>query len=133
MRENIMPLTHITIGAKDPKKSAAFYAAALGVVGYSQAFANDHWTGFSCGEGNPPLLVGKPYAGEAQAANGLMLGFAADSRAKVRDAHAAGLKAGGTDDGAPGLRPAGPPNTYAAYLRDPSGNKIGIFCNKPGE
>ncbi len=74
------------------------------------------------------MLVGDPFEGEASAANGLMLGFRADSRAKVREAYAAGMAAGGKDDGEPGLRPQGPPNTYAAYLRDPTGNKIGIFC-----
>ncbi|MFZ1988259.1 MAG: VOC family protein, partial [Alphaproteobacteria bacterium] len=84
--------------------------------------------------GQPPLLIGKPYNGEpASVGNGMMVGFAAETRAKVRAAHEAGLKAGGKDDGAPGLRPQGPPNTYAAYLRDPAGNKIGFFCNKPSE
>ena len=126
-------LTHITIGAKDKAKSAAFYDAALGPVGYSRAFENDHWVGFGCGEGNPPVLVGPPFEGEAVGGNGLMIGFAADSRAKVREAYEAGMKAGGKDEGGPGLRPQGPPNTYAAYMRDPTGNKIGIFCMAPGE
>jgi len=129
-----MPLTHIMIGANDPAKSAAFYAAALAPCGYQKAFEAGGRVGFSCGEGQPPLLIGKPYdGGAATFGNGTMIGFRAESRADVRAAHEAGLKAGGKDDGAPGLRPAGPPNTYAAYLRDPSGNKIGIFCNKPGE
>ena len=122
-------LTHITIGAKDKARSGAFYEAALGPVGYVKAFEMPRWIGFSCGEGQPPILVGDPHEGDASAANGLMLGFRAETRAKVREAHAAGLAAGGVDDGAPGLRPQGPPNTYAAYLRDPAGNKIGIFCN----
>ncbi len=126
-------LTHITIGAKDKAKSAAFYEAALGPIGYARAFEVPRFVGFSCGEGQPPVLVGDPFEGEATSANGLMLGFRADSRAKVREAHAAGMAAGGVDDGEPGLRPQGPPNTYAAYLRDPTGNKIGIFCMAPGE
>jgi catechol 2,3-dioxygenase-like lactoylglutathione lyase family enzyme len=122
------------IGANDPAKSAAFYEATLAPVGYKKAFEMHGRVGLSCGEGQPPLLIGKPYNGEpASVGNGMMIGFAADSRAKVRDAYAAGLKAGGKDDGAPGLRPQGPPNTYAAYLRDPAGNKIGIFCSKPSE
>ncbi len=122
-------LTHITIGAADKAKGAAFYAAVLGPVGYVQAFEMERWTGFSSGEGQPLVLVGTPFNDEpASPANGLMIGFAAETRAKVREAHEAGLKAGGTDDGPPGLRPQGPPNTYAAYLRDPTGNKIGVFC-----
>ncbi|MEI9965689.1 MAG: hypothetical protein WDM92_14450 [Caulobacteraceae bacterium] len=62
-----------------------------------------------------------------------MLGFRAPTRAKVREAYEAGLAAGGKDEGGPGLRPFGPPNTYAAYLRDPCGNKIAIACTEPGE
>ena len=126
-------LTHITIGAKDTDKSAAFYEAVLGQVGYARGPQHGNWVIFSCGEGQPPVLVGAPFEGEARAANGLMLGFRGENPAQVDAAHAAGVKAGGTDEGAPGPRPAGPPGTYAAYLRDPTGNKIGIFCMKPGE
>ncbi len=129
-----MPLTHITIGANDAAKSGAFYEAALAPCGYKKAFEMHGRIGLSCGEGQPPLLIGKPFDGQAATVgNGMMIGFRAESRAAVRAAHEAGLKAGGTDEGAPGLRPAGPPNTYAAYLRDPAGNKIGVFCNAPSE
>ena len=121
-------LTHITIGAKDKTQSAAFYEATLAPLGYARAFEHDRFIGFVCGENQPPVLVGTPFEGEATAGNGLMLGFRAASRAAVRDCHAAGLAAGGVDDGAPGPRPGGPPNTYAAYLRDPTGNKVGVFC-----
>ena len=125
-------LTHITIGAKDKAKSAAFYEATLAPLGYARAFEHDRFIGFTCGEGQPPVLVGIPFNdAPATGGNGLMIGFRADTRAKVGEAYAAGLKAGGADDGAPGPRPQGPPNTYAAYLRDPTGNKIGIFCMAP--
>ena len=128
-----MPLTHIMIGAKDKDKSVVFYEAALGPVGYKKTMDMGTRALLSCGDGQPPLLVGKPFEGEATFGNGMMLGFAAESRARVRQAYEAGLKAGGKDEGAPGLRPNGPPNTYAAYLRDPTGNKIAILCNKPSE
>jgi catechol 2,3-dioxygenase-like lactoylglutathione lyase family enzyme len=128
-----MPVTHIMLGAKDKAKSVAFYEAALAPVGYKKMMEQETRAIFSCGEGQPPVIVGKPYEGEASFGNGTMIGFAAESRAKVRDAYEAGLKSGGKDDGKPGPRPNGPPNTYAAYLRDPAGNKIGFFCMKPGE
>ena len=119
-------LTHIIIGAVDTDKSGDFYEAVLTPLGYTRG-AMGKWAGFNCGEGNPPVMVGAPFEGEARPANGVMIGFRGDSPATVDAAHAAGLKAGGTDDGAPGPRTAGPPGTYAAYLRDPTGNKIGIF------
>ena len=129
-----MPVSHIMIGSNDPAKSVAFYEAALAPCGYAKAFEMTGRVGFSCGQGQPPLLIGKPADGKpATFGNGMMLGFVAESRARVREAYEAGLKAGGKDEGKPGLRPEGPPNTYAAYLRDPAGNKLGIFCNKPSE
>ena len=120
-------LSHITIGAKDKDASARFYDAVLSPLGYSMTDLG-RWALFSAGEGQPPVLVGKPHEGEASYGNGLMLGFGGGDPDKIQAAHAAGVKAGGTDEGAPGPRPAGPPGTYAAYLRDPTGNKIGLFC-----
>src|SRR5712675_1677030 len=42
----------------------------------------------------------------------------------------AGLAAGGTDDGAPGLRDYHA-SYYAAFLRDPDGNRIEAVCHHP--
>jgi len=44
----------------------------------------------------------------------------------VRDFHRLGIAHGGTDDGQPGIRAAYDPNYYAAFLRDPDGNKIEV-------
>ena len=52
-----------------------------------------------------------------------MPAFAAPSQEAVRAFHKAALAAGGTDEGAPGLRPYGP-SFFAAYVRDPDGNKL---------
>jgi catechol 2,3-dioxygenase-like lactoylglutathione lyase family enzyme len=53
----------------------------------------------------------------------MTIGFAGATAAEVDAFHAAGLAAGGTDEGAPGAR-SHLPGAYAAYLRDPAGNKI---------
>ena len=123
-------LTHMMLGAKDPKASADFFDAVLGALGHKRMFTMNDRYGWSAGEGTPPLIVGPPGDGaDACHGNGTMLGFRAATRDQVHAAHEAGLKAGGKDEGAPGPRPAGPPNTYAAYLRDPTGNKIAVICN----
>jgi catechol 2,3-dioxygenase-like lactoylglutathione lyase family enzyme len=122
-------LTHLMLGANDPVASAAFYEAVLGPLGYKRAFEFNGRVGFSEGEGTPPVIVGKPGdGGEATFGNGTMIGFRGKDPETVQAAWNAGLAAGGQDEGAPGPRPMGPPGTYAAYLRDPSGNKIGVFC-----
>ena len=42
--------------------------------------------------------------------------------------HAAALANGGTSEGAPGLRLLYNPDFYAAYVRDPDGNKLAVVC-----
>lgn len=122
-------LTHLMLGANDPEASAKFFEAVLAPLGYARAFEFHGRVGFSEGEGQPPLIVGKPGdGGDASFGNGAMLGFRAKDPETVQAAWNAGLANGGKDEGAPGPRPQGPPGTYAAYLRCPTGNKIGIFC-----
>ena len=58
-----------------------------------------------------------------------MVAYRAKSPDEVKAAHAAGMKNGGTEEGAPGFRPPeAQKGFYAAYLRDPTGNKLNIFC-----
>ena len=54
--------------------------------------------------------------------------FRAKDRAAVDRFHAAGLAAGGKDNGAPGPRPDYGPKYYAAFLIDPDGNNVEAVC-----
>ena len=60
------------------------------------------------------------------------LAFQAKDRAMVEAFHAAGLAAGGKDNGAPGERPYHP-GYYAAFLLDPEGNNIEAVFHGPAE
>jgi predicted lactoylglutathione lyase len=60
--------------------------------------------------------------------NGSMVAFSARSWKAVNDFHTAALENGGTCDGPPGLRLHYAPDFYAAYVRDPDGNKIAAVC-----
>lgn len=51
----------------------------------------------------------------------------------VRAFHATGLAHGGTEDGAPGLRPGYDANDYGAFVRDPDGNKIEVVTHSAKE
>jgi catechol 2,3-dioxygenase-like lactoylglutathione lyase family enzyme len=44
---------------------------------------------------------------------------------------AAGLAAGGTDNGAPGIREQYDPAYYAAFVHDPDGNNVEAVCHRP--
>lgn len=117
--------SHVFIGASDVQKSAAFYDAALGALGIKNLgpFGNG-WVLY--GRGKPAFIIARPGNGEAPSSNGATIGFAAASAAEVDAFHAAGLAHGGTDEGQPGPR-GHLPGAYAAYLRDPAGNKVTAY------
>jgi uncharacterized glyoxalase superfamily protein PhnB len=72
-------------------------------------------------------MICNPADGQpARAGNGIMVGLHANSEEQVQAFHAAALANGGTDEGAPGLRPYGE-GYYLAYVRDPVGNKLSAF------
>ena len=114
--------SHACLGAADLAASSKFYDAALAPLGVKNLgpFGDN---AILYGKDKPALLVLRPGNGQAPSSNGVTLGFAAASQADVDAFHAAGLAAGGTDEGAPGPR-GHLPNAYAAYLRDPAGNKV---------
>ena len=119
--------THACLGANDLGASKAFYDAALGALGVKNLGPMGE-NAFLYGKDGPEFVVLKPANGDpACVGNGSTLSFAADTRAQVKAFYEAGLANGGVDEGAPGPR-AFTPTAFAAYLRDPVGNKICAYC-----
>ena len=114
--------SHACVGASDLAISTAFYDAALAALGVNN-LGPFGGSAVLYGRDKPALLVLRPGNGEAPSSNGVTIGFAAARPAEVDAFHAAGLAAGGLDEGAPGPR-GHLPGAYAAYLRDPAGNEI---------
>ena len=124
-------LSYITVGANDVPRSARFYTAILTPLGYQK---NEAANGVEFINDPGAVYVKKPYDGkEATVGNGSMTAFQAETHQMVRDLHAAGLEAGGSDEGAPGFRDEYSDHFYVGYLRDPVGNKVAIFCANPAE
>lgn len=131
-------LTYVYVGTNDLERATDFYAAVLGPLGMKRCITGDpEWDRVSAGwglyekEGLEELAfwVGKPFDGRpASAGNGVMVAFRAPSWAAVDAFHAAALAGGGSSDGAPGLRLNYAPDFYAAYVRDPDGNKLAAVC-----
>lgn len=121
--------SHITLGSNDLERAGRFYDAVLLPLGLKRRMVEPDggplalcWVGETA---LPRFYVYSPFNGEpASAGNGTMVAFNAASSAAVDIAHAAGLAAGGSDEGAPGPRPHYSPGYYGAYLRDPEGNKV---------
>ena len=121
-------LDHVTANVDDLDAAKAFYAEALGPLGYSlQMDFAGMAAGFGTGQGIPAFWIStRDGRGPTHVA------FSAPDRATVDAFYDAALSAGASDNGAPGLRPDLHENYYAAFVHDPSGNNIEAVCHLPG-
>lgn len=121
--------SHITLGSNDLDRAARFYDAVLLPLGLRRRIVEPDggpaalcWIG---AQNHPRFYIYTPFDGQpASAGNGTMTAWFAPSQAALDAAYAAGLAAGGSDEGAPGIRAHYAPDYYGAYLRDPDGNKV---------
>ena len=117
-------IDHISIAVRDLKKAQAFYAALLAPLGMTKL---REWPDAAIGFGKtyPDFWINRR-AGMDRVADdsGVHICLRARDTAAVDAFHAAALEAGGTSDGAPGLRAKYHDNYYAAFIRDPDGNRI---------
>lgn len=116
---------HIGLKVKDVEASARFYAAALEPLGCKLQSQDDSGAGFGP-EGETGLYL---YRAKGTGP-GTHVALRAPDRAAVDRFHAAGLEAGGRDNGKPGLRADYSPTYYAAFLLDPDGNNVEAVCVK---
>ena len=122
-------IDHITFGVTDFARSAAFYDQAFAPLGVRRVFdvPTEHSDGVKVsgyGEDRPRFWI----ADERATTGMLHIALRAKTRAEVDAFHAAALRAGGVDNGAPGLRPHYHPDYYAAFVRDPDGHNIEAVC-----
>ena len=120
---------HVSIGVSDIARSKKFYDAALKPLGYSRL--SDGETSLGYGEEGVALWLGrtdKPV--KADTGSGLHFCFSAKDRGAVDAFHAAALKAGGRDNGKPGVRADYSPDYYAAFVVDPDGYRLEAYCSR---
>lgn len=118
--------THFTFGTNDRPRAEAFYAVVLPTLGLKLVKSVEGFFAFARDEKEPPwIVINLPFDGlPATWSNGFHVALLARDEAAVQAFHAAALAAGGRDEGPPGLRPVYAPDYYAAYVRDPDGNKL---------
>ena len=121
------------VGTNDLPRAIAFYDAVFKAIGVGQLMPMSRGMGWGPNWNVPLFAVTKPHDEQpATPGNGTMIALTVDTRAKVDALHAAAMAAGGTDEGAPGLRgEEGPQAFYGAYFRDLDGNKICAYRMGP--
>ena len=124
---------HLAVVVSDLAKSKAFYARALVPTGHTKVVeapdphdADAQTFGF-CHDDGSDLWIGQGDATKPP----VHIAFRVPSRAAVDAFYAAALAAGGTHNGAPGLRPHYHADYYAAYVLDPDGHNIEAVCHDP--
>ncbi|QOZ31290.1 VOC family protein [Bradyrhizobium sp. CCBAU 53421] len=120
-------LDHVTIGIRDIEQSKAFYDQALRALGIVRLYAEG--TDFA-GYGVRPkafFWIGMRETPQS----GAHVAFTAADRVTVDRFYADAIKAGGKDNGPPGLRPHYHANYYGAFVLDPDGHNIEAVCHAP--
>jgi catechol 2,3-dioxygenase-like lactoylglutathione lyase family enzyme len=126
-------LDHVSITVDDFAAAERFYDAVFAALGIVKVGREEGWAGYGprADAAHPEraylsiFKVPSPIAADRR-----HWAFKAADRASVDRFHAAGLPAGGRDDGAPGLRADYHPSYYAAFLLDPCGNRVEAVCHR---
>jgi catechol 2,3-dioxygenase-like lactoylglutathione lyase family enzyme len=124
-------IAYSTLGVNDMDASVAFYDAVFAPLGAVRETTSPTWTGYARSGDRGRFFLTRPWDRQAATnGNGTMLAFLADDRASIDAFHAAALAHGGACEGPPGVREGMNPVFYAAYVRDPDGNKLCAFVRK---
>ena len=125
-------IDHVSIAVRDLASAARFYEALLATIGLAKLETRPATVGF--GKKYPELWLNHR-AGMAPGGpdSGAHVCLRALSTEAVDAFHAAALRAGGSSEGAPGLRPQHGVGYYAAFIRDPDGNRIEAVTFLPAD
>jgi catechol 2,3-dioxygenase-like lactoylglutathione lyase family enzyme len=116
-------IDHVSIPVRDLGAGTRFYEAVLATIGHARLVARSDTVGF--GKKYPEFWLNRrPAMAPASADSGAHVCLRAATTAAVDAFHAAALAAGGQCDGPPGPRPHFGEGYYAAFVRDPDGNRI---------
>jgi catechol 2,3-dioxygenase-like lactoylglutathione lyase family enzyme len=124
-------IDHISIGVLDLARARRFYDVALEPLGYKCLSQDAGSLGY--GRAAVALWIGsteRPVPSDDK--SNLHFCFTAPTRAAVDAFHAAALRAGGRDNGGPGLRADYGAGYYAAFVVDPDGFRIEAYCGSGG-
>lgn len=122
-------IDHLSVGVPDIAAARKFYDPVMATIGCTCLAATDTLAAY--GKDAPQFVIILPHDGKpVSGGNGTHICFVAATQSDVDGFSKAALGNGGTDEGAPGPRPDYPkPGVYAAFARDPFGNKLEVIHN----
>src|SRR6267142_3367370 len=116
-------IDHISSALRDLDRAARFYEPVLARIGYTKLEVRPTTVGF--GKRYPEFWLNhRPDMYAVGPDTGVHVCLRAPTPAAVEAFHAAALAQGGASDGAPGLRPPHGEGYFAAFIRDPDGNRV---------
>lgn len=116
-------IDHVSVGVRDLAAATRFYEALLATLGFRKLEERPATVAF--GKSYSEFWINhRPDMTPLPSVHGTHIALRARDRSLVDAFHAAALAHGGTSDGAPGLRPQHGEGYYAAFVRDPDGNRI---------
>jgi catechol 2,3-dioxygenase-like lactoylglutathione lyase family enzyme len=126
-------IDHVSIPVADLDRAGAFYDAVLATLGLRRRKERAGAIGYGPDARAAPVFWIHARANDAAAAPGLglHLSFQAPDRPSVDAFHRTALRCGGSDAGAPGLRPEYTMPFYGAFVLDLDGFKIEAVCRTP--
>jgi catechol 2,3-dioxygenase-like lactoylglutathione lyase family enzyme len=123
-------ISHLSIGVSNLHRAAAFYDAVLGSLGYIRIFSGPTSVGYGPPGGPEGLALKQRPPSAIGVDEGFHLAFMTVDQAAVDRFYAQAVALGGTNDGAPGLRPAYGPSYYAAFVVDYDGHRLEAVCEQ---
>jgi len=123
-------LDHFSIGVSDLERAGGFYDAVLGALGYVRLFTHPRAIGYGRpGDEDEAFALLVSGAKARAPGEGCHVAFAAPGHEAVDAFHAAALRMGAADEGAPGPRPQYGAGYYAAFVRDLDGYRVEAVCH----
>ena len=116
----------VMVGTNNLDKATKFYDTLLDVIELQRVVTNKKYIGYASKEKSDEVefYITNPVNKEkATFGNGTQISFLISSKDLVNSFYNTGIKLGGKDEGAPGIRSG----DYYCYFRDLDGNKICAF------
>ncbi len=118
-------IDHVSVGVADLERATTFYEAAFAPLGLTRLIERPATVGF--GKAYPEFWINlRPGMSPMPPESGTHICLRAKTTSEIEAFYAAALKAGGTDEGPPGIRPHDRVTYFAAFVADPDGNRIEV-------